>query len=65
MASVGVTIMVSKSKKNFKCYNCGKKGQKDDKAPESLNTQGCMVSISSNNEILYSEAIAIAEGKRQ
>ena len=42
-----------------------KKRQKDDKAFESLNTQGCMVSIFGNNEILYSEAIAIAEGKKQ
>lgn len=57
--------MVSKSKKNVKYYNCGKKGQRDGKVPKSSNAQGCVASISNNDEILYSETTIIAEGKKQ
>ena len=66
----------SKSKKNVKCYNCGKKGhvkkecwsnkkRKEGKEHESSNDQGCVASISDDGEILCSEATTISEGKKQ
>ncbi|KAH9723668.1 hypothetical protein KPL70_007189 [Citrus sinensis] len=66
----------SKSKKNVKCYNCGKKGhvkkkcwsnqkRREGKEPESSNAQGCVASTSNDGEILYSEAITISEGRKR
>ncbi|KAH9682249.1 hypothetical protein KPL71_027276 [Citrus sinensis] len=66
----------SRSKKNVKCYNCGKKGhvkkecwsnqkRKEGKEPESSNAQGCVASTSDDGEILYSEATTISEGRKR
>ncbi|KAH9794218.1 hypothetical protein KPL71_004820 [Citrus sinensis] len=66
----------SRSKKNVKCYNSGKKGhvkkecwsnqkRREGKEPESSNAQGCVASTSDDGEILYSEATTISEGKKR
>ncbi|KAH9789507.1 Integrase catalytic domain-containing protein [Citrus sinensis] len=66
----------SRSKKNVKCYKCGKKGhvkkecwsnqkRKEGKKPESSNAQGCLASTSDDGEILYSEATIISEGRKR
>ncbi|KAH9670456.1 hypothetical protein KPL70_016992 [Citrus sinensis] len=66
----------SRSKKNVKCYNCGKKGhvkkecwnnqkRREGKEPESSNAQGCVASTSDDGEILYSEATTISEGRKR
>ncbi|KAH9663295.1 hypothetical protein KPL70_019630 [Citrus sinensis] len=66
----------SRSKKNVKCYNCGKKGhvkkecwsnqkRKEGKEPESSNAQGCVASTSDDGEILYSEATTVSEGRKR
>ncbi|KAH9784261.1 hypothetical protein KPL71_009581 [Citrus sinensis] len=66
----------SRSKKNVKCYNCGKKEhvkkecwsnqkRKYDKEPESSNAQGCVASTSDDGEILYSEATIVSEGRKR
>ncbi|KAH9715183.1 hypothetical protein KPL71_020951 [Citrus sinensis] len=66
----------SRSKKNVKCYNCGKKGhvkkecwsnqkRKEGKEPESSNAQGCVASTSDDGEILYSEATIVSEGRKR
>ncbi|KAK9181573.1 hypothetical protein WN944_024711 [Citrus x changshan-huyou] len=65
-----------RSKKNVKCYNCGKKGhvkkecwsnqkRKDGKEPESSNAQGCVASTSDDGKILYSEATTVSEGRKR
>ena len=65
----------SKSKKNIKCYSCGKKGnvkkdcwnnqkRREGKEPESSNAQGCVASTS-DSEILYSEATTVSEGRKR
>ncbi|KAH9689341.1 Integrase catalytic domain-containing protein [Citrus sinensis] len=65
-----------RSKKNVKCYNCGKKGHvkkecwsnqkiKEGKEPESSNAQGCVASTSNDGEILYSEATIVSEGRKR
>ncbi|KAH9679836.1 hypothetical protein KPL71_026295 [Citrus sinensis] len=66
----------SRSKKNVKCFNCGKKGhvkkecwsnqkRKEGKEPESSNAQGCVASTSDDGEILYSEATTVSEGRKR
>ncbi|KAH9673800.1 hypothetical protein KPL70_018239 [Citrus sinensis] len=66
----------SRSKKNVKCYKCGKKGhvkkecwsnqkRKEGKEPESSNAQGCVASTLDDGEILYSEATTVSEGKKR
>ncbi|KAH9779421.1 hypothetical protein KPL71_007705 [Citrus sinensis] len=66
----------SRSKKNVKCYNCGKKGhvkkecwsnqkRKEGKKPESSNAQGCIASTSDDGEILYSEATIVSKGRKR
>ncbi|KAH9670424.1 hypothetical protein KPL70_016984 [Citrus sinensis] len=66
----------SRSKKNVKCYNCGKKGhvkkecwsnqkRREGKEPESSNAQGCVASTSDDGEILYSEATTVSEGRKR
>ncbi|KAH9668961.1 Integrase catalytic domain-containing protein [Citrus sinensis] len=66
----------SRSKKNVKCYNCGKKGhvkkecwsnqkKREGKEPESSNAQGCVASTSDDGEILYSEATTVSEGRKR
>ncbi|KAH9708912.1 retrovirus-related pol polyprotein from transposon TNT 1-94-like protein [Citrus sinensis] len=66
----------SRSKKNVKCYNCGKKGhvkkecwsnqkRREGKKPESSNAHGCVASTSDDGEILYSEATTVSEGRKQ
>ena len=63
------------SKKNVKCYNCGKKGhvkkecwnnqkRREGKEHESSNAQGCVASTSNDGKILYSEATTISEGRK-
>ncbi|KAH9705857.1 hypothetical protein KPL70_012031 [Citrus sinensis] len=65
-----------RSKKNVKCYKCGKKGhvkkecwsnqkRKEGKEPESSNAQGCVASTSDDGEILYSEATTVSEGRKR
>ena len=62
----------SRSKKNIKCYNCGKKGHvkkecwllKKSGDSESSKAQGNVASTSSNGEVLYSEATTIVEGRK-
>ncbi|KAH9681068.1 hypothetical protein KPL71_026802 [Citrus sinensis] len=62
----------SKSKKNVKCYNCGKKGhvkkecwsnqkRKEGKEPESSNAQGCVASTSDDGEILYRGSVYMGD----
>ncbi|KAH9706497.1 hypothetical protein KPL70_012225 [Citrus sinensis] len=66
----------SRSKKNVKCYKCGKKGhvkkecwsnqkRREGKEPESSNAQGCVASTSDDGEILYSEATIVSEGRKR
>ena len=66
----------SRSKKNVKCYNCGKKGhvkkecwsnQKriEGKELESSNAQGCVANTSDDGEIHYSEAATVSEGRKR
>ncbi|KAH9734072.1 Integrase catalytic domain-containing protein [Citrus sinensis] len=66
----------SRSKKNVKCYNCGKKEhvkkecwsnqkRREGKEPESSNAQGCVASTSDDGEILYNEAITVSEGRKR
>ncbi|KAH9648557.1 hypothetical protein KPL70_025642 [Citrus sinensis] len=66
----------SRSKKNVKCYNCGKKGhvknecwskqkRKEGKEPESSNAQGCVASTSDDGEILYSKATTVSKGRKR
>ncbi|KAH9685484.1 hypothetical protein KPL70_013981 [Citrus sinensis] len=66
----------SRSKKNVKCYNCGKKEhvkkecwsnqkRREGKEPKSSNAQGCVASTSDDGEILYSEATIISEGRKR
>ncbi|KAH9725713.1 hypothetical protein KPL70_007982 [Citrus sinensis] len=66
----------SRSKKNVKCYKCGKKGhvkkecwsnqkRKEGKETESSNAQGCVASTSDDGEILYSEATTVSEGRKR
>ncbi|KAH9753523.1 hypothetical protein KPL71_015101 [Citrus sinensis] len=66
----------SRSKKNVKCYNCGKKWhvkkkywsnhkRQECKEPESSNAQGCVASTSDDGEILYSEATTVSEGRKR
>ncbi|KAH9746316.1 hypothetical protein KPL70_004379 [Citrus sinensis] len=66
----------SKSKKNVKCYNCGKKGhvkkecwsnqkRREGKEPELSNAQGCVASASDDGEILYSEVTTVSEGRKR
>ena len=65
----------SRSKKNVKCYNCGKKRHvkkecssnqksRDGKEPKSSTAQGCVASTSDDGEILYSEATTVSEGRK-
>ena len=64
-----------KSKKNVKCYNCGKKGhvkkiylnnqkRSDGKNPESSNAQRCVASTSNDAKILYSEVTTVSKGRK-
>lgn len=61
------------NKRNFKCYNCGKKGhlkkdcwnKKKSGGLESSNSQGNIASTSENGEILYSEAATNTEGRKK
>ncbi|TXG66789.1 hypothetical protein EZV62_008064 [Acer yangbiense] len=67
----------SRSRKNVKCYNCGKKGHVksecwhnkkkngDNRAPESSSSQGCVASTSDDGEVLYSEGNTAAEGRKR
>ena len=64
----------SQSKKQIKCYNCGKRGhfKKDcwnkksiEKVPEGSSSQGCVVSTSDDGEILYGEATIGSKGSKQ
>ncbi|PON50826.1 Zinc finger, CCHC-type, partial [Parasponia andersonii] len=68
----------SRSKKNIKCYHCGKKGHikrecwqlkkngdSKGKDPESSNTQGNIANTSDDEEILYSEVATISKDRRQ
>ncbi|KAH9767897.1 Integrase catalytic domain-containing protein [Citrus sinensis] len=66
----------SKSKKNVKCYNCGKKWyvkkecwsnqkRREGKEPDSSNAQDRVTSTSDDGEILYSETITISEGRKR
>ncbi|KAK0593129.1 hypothetical protein LWI29_031498 [Acer saccharum] len=66
----------SRSKKNIKCYYCGKKrhvksecwlNKKSggNKAPKSSNSQGCVASTSDDGEVLYNEATTVVEGRKQ
>ena len=66
----------SRSKKNIKCYCCGKKGHVKsecwlnkksggNKAPESSSSQGCVASTSDDGEVLYSEGNTAAEGRKR
>ena len=66
----------SKSKKNVKCYNCGKKGHVkkecwnsqmrwEGKEPESSNAQRCVASTSDDGEIIYREATTGLEGRKR
>ena len=65
----------SRSKKNVKCYNCGKKAhskkecwsnqkRKDGKDPKSSNAQGCVASTSDDGKILYNKATTVSEGRK-
>ena len=69
-------ISKSRSKKNVKWYNCGKKGhvkkecwsnqkRREGKEPASSNAQRCVASTSNDGEILYSEATTVSEGKKR
>ncbi|KAI9198581.1 hypothetical protein LWI28_018562 [Acer negundo] len=67
----------SRSRKNVKCYICGKKGHVksecwhnkkksgDNRAPESSSSQGCVASTSDDGEVLHSEGNTAAEGRKQ
>ncbi|KAJ0084768.1 hypothetical protein Patl1_29612 [Pistacia atlantica] len=65
----------SRSKKNVKCYHCGKKGhvKKDcwhhkkstKKTPKATNSQGCVASTFDDGEILFIEAETDSKGKKQ
>ncbi|TXG73221.1 hypothetical protein EZV62_001800 [Acer yangbiense] len=67
----------SRSRKNVKCYSCGKKGHvksecwhnkkksEDNRAPESSSSQGCVASTSDDGEVLYSEGNTTAEGRNR
>jgi len=65
----------SRGRKNFKCYQCGKKGhvKKDcwhykkskEQATEATTSQGCVASTSDEGEILYSEAAIGSKGSKQ
>lgn len=63
----------SRSKKNIKCYNCGKKGhvkkdcwsKKKSGDPESSNAQGNVASTPNYGEVLYSEATTVVGGRKQ
>ncbi|KAH9714562.1 hypothetical protein KPL71_020696 [Citrus sinensis] len=66
----------SGSKKNVKCYNCGKKGhvkkecwsnqkRREGKESESSNAQGYVANTSDDGEILYSEATTVSEGRKR
>ena len=65
----------SRSKKNVKCYHCGKKGhvkkecwQLTKKKMNDLETskaQGCVASNSNDGEIMFSEATTISKDRRQ
>ena len=66
----------SRSKKNVKCYNCGKKWyvnkecwsnqkKREGKEPESSNVQGCVASTSDDGKILYSEVTTVSEGRKR
>ena len=68
----------SKSKKNIKCYNCGKRGHfKNEcklfkkngdfkgKCAELINAQGCVVENLSDGEVLCSEALTTAKSKKK
>ena len=65
----------SRSKKNIKCYSCGKKRhvkkecwnnqkRREDKDFESSNAQRYVTNTSNDGEILYSEATTISESKK-
>ncbi|KAL5751221.1 hypothetical protein ACOSP7_025824 [Xanthoceras sorbifolium] len=66
----------SRSKKSIKCYYCGKKGHVrsecwnrkkngDNRASESLGSQGCVASTSDDGEVLCSEGTASSEGRKR
>ncbi|TXG65810.1 hypothetical protein EZV62_007085 [Acer yangbiense] len=67
----------SRSRKNVKCYSCGKKGHVksecwhnkkksgDNRASESSSSQGCVASTSDDGEVLYSEGNTVAEGRKR
>ncbi|KAI9198938.1 hypothetical protein LWI28_024753 [Acer negundo] len=67
----------SRSRKNVKCYICGKKGHVksecwhnkkksgDNRAPESSSSQGCVASTSDDGEVLHSEGNTAAEGRKR
>ncbi|TXG51680.1 hypothetical protein EZV62_024204 [Acer yangbiense] len=67
----------SRSRKNVKCYSCGKKRHvksecwhnkkksEDNRAPESSSSQGCVASTSDDGEVLYSEGNTAAEGRKR
>ena len=64
----------SQRRKQFKCYNCGKKWhfKKDclnkksiEKVPEGSSSQGCITSTSDDGEILYDEAIIGSKDSKQ
>ena len=60
----------SRSKKNVKCYHCGKKGHlKKDcwglKKSAEDKPQGNIASISDDGEILYNEAATVVESRKR
>ena len=63
----------SRGRKNFKCYNCGKKGhlKKDcwskknvEKSSEANTSQGCVASTSNDGEVLYGGTTVGSERKQ-
>ncbi|KAK9020404.1 hypothetical protein V6N11_010428 [Hibiscus sabdariffa] len=58
----------SRSKKNLKCYNCGKKGHlKKDcwNVPKNSNPQGNIANILDDGDVLYCEASTTMEGRKR
>ena len=68
------SISKSRSNKNVKCYNYGKKGhvkkecwknkQRRDNEVESSNAHDCTVSTFDDGKILYSETVILAEDRK-
>ena len=61
----------SRSRKNIKCYNCGKKGHvkkdcwRNKSTPETSNSQGCVAGSSGDGDVLYSGAATTSEGRKE